>query len=234
MTDRMAYFSPRINKQSIIMGKSVNYITGKITGRIGAVVFRIVKGQNISSVHQPNVANPRTEAQQVVRMRQTVLVALYRAMASLFQVGFRTAQNPLSPYNWFMKTNNPAAVTGSTPETVEVDYENLIVSKGTMGINPEIDCAASEGGETAVWTWDKDLEPVGSSPTDRLCVGYIHKTTGEKYAAVTTIQRSTGTGNVPPPFPIVENEEWHSYAFFRSMTDNSVSDSQYRLVTVGA
>lgn len=108
-------------------------ILGAQYGKIGPVVGRKFREENVYSAYQKNVFNPRSEAQSRHRARFRVLSILAHDMACGAIFGFRTAAKGtnLSPRNLFQKTNWPA-VTATGAGTVVVDWNQLQVSKGGL------------------------------------------------------------------------------------------------------
>ena len=108
-------------------------ILGAQYGKIGPVVGRKFREENVYSAYQKNVTNPRSEAQTRHRARFRVLSTLSHDMACGAIFGFRTAAKGtnLSPRNLFQKTNWPF-VTATGAGAVMVDYVGLAVSRGGL------------------------------------------------------------------------------------------------------
>lgn len=119
------------------MSKNMKGILGAQYGKVGPVVGRKFREENVYSAYQKNVSNPRSEAQQQHRARFRVLSTLSHDMACGAIFGFRTAAKGtnLSPRNLFQKTNFPA-VTATGTGVVNVDYTSIVVSRG--GLSPVI------------------------------------------------------------------------------------------------
>ena len=80
-------------------------------GRVGNVVYRVRKGQEIASAHQPNVANPRTVTQILQRIKFSVAVKFYKsATAKMFKFAFEDKGANESDYNAFMRHNTTSAM----------------------------------------------------------------------------------------------------------------------------
>lgn len=108
-------------------------ILGAQYGKIGPVVGRKFREENVYSAYQKNVFNPRSEAQMSHRRRFRVLSVLSHDMACGAIFGFRTAAKGtnLSPRNLFQKTNWPC-VTATGSGTTMIDYTGIQVSKGGL------------------------------------------------------------------------------------------------------
>lgn len=122
------------------MSKNVKGVLGDQYGKVGPVVARKFREENVYSAYQKNVANPRTEAQIAHRKRFRAMSELAHNFACGAIFGFRTAAKGtnLSPRNLFQKTNWPY-VTATGTGTVNVDYTTMAVSKGGLSnVHPDI------------------------------------------------------------------------------------------------
>lgn len=87
------------------MSKGSSY-WGTATGKIGNTVVRVRKGTRVESMYQPNVANPRTEAQVYQRGKFQDAVGFYkRAMANFFKLAYEDKKPNETDYNAFMRYN---------------------------------------------------------------------------------------------------------------------------------
>lgn len=87
------------------MSKGSSY-WGTATGKIGNTVVRVRKGTRVESMYQPNVANPRTEAQVYQRGKFQDAVGFYkRAVANFFRLAFEDKKSNETDYNAFMRYN---------------------------------------------------------------------------------------------------------------------------------
>ena len=110
-------------------------ILGDQYGKIGPVVGRKFREENVFSAYQKNVFNPRSEAQMLHRRRFRALSILSHDMACGAIFGFRTAAKGtnLSPRNLFQKTNWPN-VTAASATGITIDYTGIQVSKGGLSV----------------------------------------------------------------------------------------------------
>ena len=115
------------------MSKNVKGVLGEQYGKVGPVVARKFREENVYSAYQKNVANPRTEAQETHRARFKAMSELAHNIACGAIFGFRTAAKGTnhSPRNLFQKTNWPF-VTATGAGAISVDYIGLSVSKGGL------------------------------------------------------------------------------------------------------
>lgn len=116
-------------------------VLGNQYGKVGPVVARKFRNENVYSAYQGNVANPRTEKQETHRVRFKELSQLAHNMACGARMGFVAAAKGtnLSPRNMFQKINWKY-VTASAPDALNVDYTSLVVAKGGLS-NVSFDAA---------------------------------------------------------------------------------------------
>lgn len=102
---------------------------GKISGKLGAVVFSTTGGETISREYNPSVANPSTQAQVNQRARMKLMSQL---SASLSPVLAMTKDGLVSKRNKFTKLNFPAsyALNG----VAQVTYENVQITEGNTAL----------------------------------------------------------------------------------------------------
>lgn len=115
------------------MSKNIKGILGDQYGKVGPVVGRKFREENVYSAYQKNVFNPNTEKQQLQRMKFKALSELAHNFACGAIFGFRTAAKGtnLSPRNLFQKTNWPT-ITASSPDSLNIDYSSMQVSMGAL------------------------------------------------------------------------------------------------------
>lgn len=108
-------------------------ILGEQYGKVGPVVGRKFREENVYSAYQKNVFNPRSIAQQTHRFRFKVLSRLSHDMACGARFGFLTAAKGTncSPRNLFQRMNWPN-VTASSPSASNIDYSGMFVSTGSL------------------------------------------------------------------------------------------------------
>lgn len=102
---------------------------GKVSGKIGSVVFSTSGGETISREYNPHVANPNTQAQIDQRARMKLMSQL---SASLAQSLAYTKTGLVSIRNKFVKRNfgSSYALDG----IAQVSYENLQLTEGNLGL----------------------------------------------------------------------------------------------------
>lgn len=102
---------------------------GKISGKLGAVVFSTSGGETISREYNPHVANPSTQAQVDQRARMKLMSQLSAALSPVLAM---TKDGLVSQRNKFTKINFPAsyALNG----TAQITYENVQITEGNTAL----------------------------------------------------------------------------------------------------
>lgn len=115
------------------MSKNIKGILGDQYGKVGPVVGRKFREENVYSAYQKNVFNPRTEKQQIQRMKFKALSQLAHDFACGAIFGFRTAAKGtnLSPRNLFQRTNWEH-IEASSLDSLHVDYSGMLVATGAL------------------------------------------------------------------------------------------------------
>lgn len=98
---------------------------GKVSGKLGAVVFSTSGGETISREYNPHVANPNTDAQVNQRARMKLMSQLSGSMASVIAM---QKQGLVSARNKFVKRN--FASSSASKGIAQVSYENLQLTEG--------------------------------------------------------------------------------------------------------
>ena len=113
-------------------------------GKVGSLVMSINKGQVVTRQYQPNVANPRSNAQMLQRARFASCVNFYkRATANLFKFAYEDRKPTESDYNAFMRHNTTKIVAPLTREQVKGNYPAIaaswLVSAGSLATPSVLD-----------------------------------------------------------------------------------------------
>lgn len=148
------------------MGKVIS-ITGRATGKVGALVFSVSGGQGIVREYNPNVKNPNTLGQVNQRSRLKLASQLAAALAPVIVIpreGLVTARNKFIKANMdFITANNGQAM---------ISYENIQLTNGVAGL-PGI--KAQRDGEGALKMF---LDADASKAVSRI-VYVVYKKTAE-------------------------------------------------------
>lgn len=116
---------------------------GKISGKLGAVVFATSGGETISREYNPNVSNPSTQAQVDQRARLKLMSQL---SASLAPVIAMPKDGLVSSRNQFVKRNFSASYAANG--MAQITYENLQLTNGNAGLPSIVATRAQESGVT--------------------------------------------------------------------------------------
>lgn len=115
------------------MSKNAKGVLGGQVGKIGPVVARKFRTLNVYSAYQPNVKNPRTEKQQLNRVRFAAMSELAHGFGCAVRLGLQTAVKGTdwSMRNLFSKLNIDL-VTPTNVDSVDIDYTAIQISKGGL------------------------------------------------------------------------------------------------------
>lgn len=136
------------------MGIANQGVFGSWRKRVGNVVGRILQGQNVYSIYQPNVANPRTQAQQENRTKFTLIAKFMAVMTGFLRTSFAKLDGYAhgSAYSAAVGYNAKidGIVSGVYPN-YEIDPTKVILSEGSVDLpfNP----SATAEGTTLTCTW---------------------------------------------------------------------------------
>ena len=115
---------------------------GKISGKLGAVVFSTSGGETISREYNPHVANPNTDAQINQRARMKLMSQLSACLAPVIAM---QKDGLVSVRNKFVKRNFESCY--SVNGQAQISYENVQLTQGNAGL-PLIKYTADVNAET--------------------------------------------------------------------------------------
>ena len=113
---------------------------GKISGKIGSVVFSTSGGDTISREYNPHVSNPNTQAQVNQRARMKLMSQLAAALSPVIAM---TKDGLVSKRNKFTSRNFDACYVSDG--TAQITYENVQLTEGNTALpalNASADVAA--------------------------------------------------------------------------------------------
>lgn len=118
------------------MGKYYGGPNSPYYGKVGAVVARKWRTENVVSMYNPKVSNPQTKPQTMVRQRFGKLSDMCGILAKAINIGFKPASmgNKAFPRAVFMRKNF-INVTAADIDDITVDYSSIILSEGSL---PEV------------------------------------------------------------------------------------------------
>ena len=106
-------------------------LTGKMSGKMGSVVFRVREGEQIVTQYNPIVKNPNTTAQSTQRVSFKLMSQVAAAMASA--IINRPARQGQSPRNRFVQQNFPLVEGDATNAKIAIDQLQLTSSATYLG-----------------------------------------------------------------------------------------------------
>lgn len=177
------------------MGKSFGGVFANWSGKVGNVVGRILCGENVYSIYQPNVTNPRTAAQQAGRQKFTLLAKLGSAIGAAAAVGLRFVTCGGRWIGEFISTNGDA-IDGTYPAQV-VDFSKVVVSRGTLpgGVN----MAANLGSNVIELSWVSNEGEGKAEADDKLVVAIYNTNKGLGVSNINAAERAAGAAEVSFP-----------------------------------
>lgn len=113
------------------MAKNIYNNETFLIGRIGKLIYRTVRGKQVVSTYT-KPRDPQTRDQQLVRARYALLGRVAAFCKYVLRIGLKSeAQQTRShPMARFMKANWQN-VTGSTPATLLMNWDDLVLAKGS-------------------------------------------------------------------------------------------------------
>lgn len=183
-------------------------ITGNYSGKAGGVTFRIRKGKTIATQYQPNVANPKTPAQQDARaaMRQSTLImkglAEYLSTYCRFGLTNETYTNRFSK-QYIDMVNKKAVEENETREVIMASSSFMsaaavnapLVTAGTLSIPLTTASLASVGGVATVTATWSTVTSGDDADNDNLVATVVNVSTGQvkQFATKVLATRDDGT-----------------------------------------
>lgn len=175
----------------------INSIIGKVTGKIGGMVFSSTGGEVIAREYNPNVSNPNTTAQVNQRAKLKLLSQIAAALAPVIVI---PKEGLKSSRNLFIKKNFSSVDAESG--IAQVTYENLQITAGNAAL-PAIHILRSQQGGVQVY-----LEERCDAAVTRV-VYIMYKKTSEKtlqYMQSVIAETATADGTFPAQMLYVEGD----------------------------
>lgn len=149
---------------------------GKISGKIGSVVFSTSGGETISREYNPHVANPSTMAQVNQRARLKLMSQLSAALAPVIAI---PKKGLVSSRNAFTKLNfeNSMAQNG----IAQITYENVQLTNGNLSL-PAINASRAQGSGISI-----SLADDASSAVNRVVYILYRKTSEQTLQFVASV-----------------------------------------------
>ena len=204
------------------MAKGIG-VFGNGRGKVGNLVLRVNKGQQIISAWQPKVHNPNTPAQQANRKRNAEITAMVSGFKQAYDLGLHGTVQHRTKYSHCHSLNTTAFDNTAFPIIAFIPA-NVVVSQGNLeelqGLGP---VAAASGNVTASFsagTYGNGL------PSDKVVVVVVNTANPAKSFTYTGALRSDAAFSAPIPstFPTGDAEV---YVFASNAANTNASDSAY-------
>lgn len=170
---------------------------GKISGKIGSVVFSTSGGETISREYNPHVANPSTMAQVNQRARLKLMSQLSASLAPVIAI---PKQGLVSSRNAFTKLNfeNSMAENG----VAQITYENVQLTNGNLAL-PTLEATRAQGSGITI-----NLSEDASKAVNRVVYILYRKTSEQRLQFVASvIAEGAGTdGTFRASLPYTEGD----------------------------
>lgn len=170
------------------MGKCNQGVFGNWVKRVGNVVGRVVNGQNIYSIYQPNVSNPQTETQQQIRTKFSMLTKLGSVIASFLKLGLLASKGEGTWLSRFISVNFDDGITGTWP-SFELNYPKLILSQGNVDL-PYNPAAQLQGTDINI-TWTDNSGIGNAQDFDKVMFVVFNKDKNQSISDTEAAERST-------------------------------------------
>ena len=150
------------------MGKISQGILGGLSGKVGNVIGGTWKGVDYLRIKPSSVANPRTEGQVNQRNKFTAALEFLQPNKEFINIGYKNFANKKTPFNAAMSEILKNWITGNAPD-FEVDYQNALLSKGSLAglLDPDFD--ESTPGQLAL-TWSDNSGLMNADKNDQLLI----------------------------------------------------------------
>lgn len=216
------------------MAKVANVLIGKASGSVGGTTFSSWKGINVLKSKPTIVANPQTDAQTVQRAAMAYIVAIFRIMVAVINLGFKEMAVKKSAYNAFTAENVKNSMDCTNPPTPTFVPANFKISKGTISDTAITSVVADKSDGTVLFTFPNTAALPGQSATDKPLMAVFNEDKGAWISGVGAGTRNTGSDSLAIPAAWVAGDTLHCYCGFVDAAGASASDSVYNTVDIVA
>jgi len=200
------------------MGKSQQGIYGAYKGRVGNVVGSVRDGAQILRIRPASVRNPRTDAQQNIRLRFSMLGKFLSNLRPSVSTGFASeAVNRVSAVNAALRENFSKVFTGTYPDLV-LDFGKISLSTGRLTIPTGVTLESQTGGILSLSWKDNTLvnkDMFNANAEDTLIAGIYNEELEQGVVSYGAFRRSDAAGTVELPDSWAGNT-LHVWVFYRS------------------
>lgn len=205
------------------MGISNAGPVGNWRKKVGNVVARVSQGRTILSIYQPEVSNPRTQAQQSQRNKLTLCSEFGGKVADVLKVGFKNVVKVGTAYAYAVGKWMKEAISGVYPSAT-LDLGLVTLSQGSLSNPYNLACQAAGTDFTINWTDNSDT---GNALASDQCVVCAYN--GNKKEAISDFATATRSDHNAT---ISVSSAWTGddvmiWCFFKRPDGSLVSDSRY-------
>lgn len=216
------------------MAKVANVLIGKASGSVGGTTFSSWRGINVLKSKPTIVANPKTDSQLAQRAAFSFIVAVFRIMVGVLQLGFKEMAVKMSAFNAYSSHNLKAAMDLSSPPTATFKPADFKISKGTISDTALSTVVADDGDGTVSITYSNTASLPGQSATDKPLIAVYNEDKDAWTSKVETAVRSTGAASIPLLSDWVIGNTLHIYVGFVDAAGAKASDSVYATTDIVA
>lgn len=203
------------------MGKIKKGILGGFSGKVGTVVGASWKGIDYIRSLPTTVRNPRTPGQVNQRNKFSTVINFLSQITPLIRIGFSNYANKQTAFNAAMSYNVLNAMSGEG-DTVQLDYPNVLVSRGNLFAAPRGDVNLVDNDISMSWD---SLISGNASDDDRALLVICNSVNGEAKYMLDACSRIEGGFSIGYPETWV-GDTVEAYVGFVS-EDGEVSNSLY-------
>lgn len=216
------------------MARVSNPLIGATSGSVGGVTFSKWKGIDVIKTKPTVVANPNSDKQKTQRGSFTLIIAFYRLLVAVVNLGFKQLAVKKSAYNAFASTNLKQAFDMSVPGTVTFKPESFMISKGTISDTSITSVTADASDQMIDIAFPNTYGLPGQSASDKPLMAAYNTVLDEWVSAVGSSARSTGAGSMAMPAGWLENHTLRVYLGFVNEDGSEASDSKNIAATIVA
>jgi len=199
-------------------------ILGGFSGKVGTVIGGEWKGIDFIKSKPAHIANPRTEAQQVQRVKMVVVIKFLSPLKAFLRVGFKKQAIKMTAFNVATSYNLAHAIIGTYPE-YRIDYSKVMVSQGKLpgALDPGVNSPAN--GQVK-FTWADNSSLNGAMGNDGAVLLVYDPEKGLVFTSFAGSVRGVGTQIIQLPANF-KGDEVQCYIAFQNASQTVISDSQF-------
>lgn len=206
------------------MAKAKDGLDGKITGKVGSVVFSSWKGIPYAKSQQIAYTS-NTPAQQLQRKKFKLAVRFINDIKPMIDAGFKWDLDQKTPINSAISYTLKRAMTGGL-EDLAIDYPKALVARGDLLPAEEAQMQVTGPGElTFSWSNGPDIDP--KRATDKALLLVYCPASGQAFFCVDGSVRRDGQSyimDLPVGYAGRTLETWLAFA---TESGEEASDSMY-------